>query len=110
MTYGRMSLNYLVKQLGDNSIVSKLKKCGIEDKDRDEAEFDFDDLDPTNTEFNSLVRPEDRQPITFGQSSSTHPHDAVMGSSASSSLRPGPSTTFGPLFRFPGNPSPVSLP
>ena len=78
-----------------------------EDKDGDEVEFDLDDLDPTNTEFNSLVRPEDRQPITFGQSSSTHPHDAVMGSSASSSPRPGPSTTFGPLFRFPGNPSPV---
>ena len=83
-----------------------------EDKDGDEVEFYLDDLDPTNTEFNSLVRPEDRQPTTFGQSSSTHPHDAVtlssMGSSASSSsLRPGPSATCGPLFRFPGNPSPV---
>ena len=82
-----------------------------EDKDGDEVEFDLDGLlDPTNTEFNYLVRPEDRQSITFGQSSSSHPHDAgtlsIMGSSTSSP-RPGPSATCGPLFRFPGNPSPV---
>ena len=70
------------------------------DMDGDEVEIDLDDLDPTNTEFNSLVRPEERQPITFGQSSSTHPQDAVT-------FRPIPSTTCGPRFRFPGNPSPI---
>ena len=80
------------------------------DMDGDEDEIDLDDLDPMNTEFNTLVRPEDRQPTTFGQSSSTHPQDAVTLSSimsSSSSFRPLPSTTCGPRFRFPGNPSPI---
>ena len=81
------------------------------DMDGDEVEFDLDDLDPTNTEFNSLVRPEDRQPITFGKSISTHLQDAValstIGSPSSSSFRPALLTTCGPRFRFPGNPSPL---
>ena len=81
------------------------------DMDGDEVEIGLDELDPTHTEFNSLVRPEDRQPITFGQSSSTHPQDDVtlssILSSTSSSFRAIPSSTCGPRFRFPGNPSPI---
>ena len=74
-------------------------------------ELDLNDLDPTNTEFNSLVRPEERQPLTFGQSSYTHTQEVVtlssMVSSPSSSFGSGSSSTCGPRFRFPGNPSPV---
>ena len=80
-----------------------------EDINGDEEEIDFNDLDPTNTKFNSLVRPEDRQPLTIGKSSSTRPPVALSSSvSFPSSLnRAGFSTVFGPRFRFPGNPSPV---
>ena len=80
-----------------------------EDEDGDEDLLDFSDLDPTNTKFNSLVRPEERQPLTFGQSSSTHPLAGALSSSvsaSSSSYRAGSSNGFGPRFRFPGNPSP----